>query len=732
MSENGEAMAARKRVPRPPAVTAAPPNETPEATEPVASDLFNRELSWLDFDRRVLAEAADPTNLPLERLKFLAICESNLDEFMMKRVGGLQEQVAGHVSALSPDGRTPSQQLAEIGTAVAPLAGELRRQLRDELAPLLARHGLELVLRWEDLAAADRDFLRGFFDANLFPILTPLGVDTAHPFPFISNLSLSLAVSVRQPGASTPRFARVKVPPSLPRWTRIGESMRFVPLEEVIAHNLDRLFPGMELLEVYAFRVIRNVAVQRHEDAAADLLEAIQEELAERRFAPVVRLEVVPAMPEWMRELLRQELEIGRDEVGEVEAPLGLRDLAPLTQLPLDAIRERPWRSVVPPRLAPGPKGEEPDVFATIAAGDLLVHHPYDSFYNSVQRFVQAAARDPQVLAIKQTLYRTSRASPTVKTLIDAAESGKQVAVIVELKASFEEARNIEWAEALEEAGAHVAYGVVGLKTHAKASLVVRQERDGLRTYSHIATGNYNTDTAELYTDLGLFTCRPEIGADLAQLFNVLTGFVHQPTFARLLVAPFNMRSRSRELIEREVAHARAGRAGRIIAKMNSLEDPQIVRALYEAAQAGVEIDLVVRGLCRLRAGVPGLSERIRVRSIVGRFLEHARIFYFANGGAPEYYLGSADWMSRNLDWRVEAMVPVETPELQGELAAILELQLADNCKAWDLQPDGTWTRRQPAPGEPRRSSQQLLMERAQAHAARPGASDSLAGAAAR
>ncbi|MCL4839026.1 MAG: polyphosphate kinase 1, partial [Thermoanaerobaculia bacterium] len=406
----------------------------------------------------------------------------------------------------------------------------------------------------------------------------------------------------------------------------------------------------------------------------------------------------------------------------EVDHPLALRDLFDLSRLPLPALREPVWRPVTHPRLTPGPKASDPDIFEVIRDGDLLVHHPYDSFASSVQRFLQAAAVDPQVLAIKQTLYRTSRDSPVVKALVEAAERGKQVAVIVELKARFEEARNIEWAEALEEAGAHVAYGVVGYKTHAKVSLVVRQERQGLVSYSHIATGNYNTDTAELYTDLGLFTCDPAIGADVAQLFNVLTGFVHEPEFARLWVAPFNMRERSLALIAREIEHQRAGRGGRIVAKMNSLEDPKVVRALYAASQAGVEIDLIVRGICRLRPGLPGRSERIRVLSIVGRFLEHARIFHFGNGGAPEYYFGSADWMSRNLDWRLEAMVPVDRPELQAELQAILDLQLADNCKAWELQSDGAYRQRTPAPGEPRRASQELLMDRALQRARRAAA----------
>jgi polyphosphate kinase len=527
-------------------------------------------------------------------------------------------------------------------------------------------------------------------------------------------------VAARRPGSGELRFARVKVPPSLPRWVELPRGSRYLPLEELIAAQLESLFPGMELLESYPFRVTRSSDVERYEERPEDLLESIQEQLHERRFAPVVRLEVVPAMPPWMRALLCDELEVADDEVFEVRPPLAARDLFQLCSLPLPGLTVEAWRSVPHPRLALPPGGGEVDLFAVIRDGDLLVHHPYESFAGSVQRFLQQAAADPAVLAIKQTLYRTSRRSPVVQALIEAAERGKQVAVLIELRASFDEERNIEWAEALEEAGAHVAYGVVGLKTHAKVSLVVRQESDGLRSYAHIATGNYNTDTAELYTDLGLFTCDPEIAGDTAQLFNLLTsGHLGEQRFARLLVAPSGMRQGFLSRIAREADHARAGRGGRIQAKMNSLEDPEIVRALYDASVAGVEIDLVVRGVCRLRPGLPGLSERIRVISIVGRFLEHARIFHFANAGAPESFIGSADWMSRNLDRRVEAAVPVAAPELRAELQEILETQLADNCQAWDLRGDGSYERRRPAAGEAPRPSQQRMMAWARARAAR-------------
>jgi len=682
----------------------------PERLEP-ESLFLNREISWLDFNARVLHEAEDAETPLLERLKFVAIFESNLDEFFMKRVGGLKQQLASNIRELPPDNRTPRQQLAEIDRMVRPMLGRERRLFHRELLPALKAHGLEL-LRWEDLKPSERRHLSEEFEKNLFPILTPLAVDPAHPFPFISNLSLSLAVAVKEPGDDELRFARVKAPSSLPRWLQVAGALRFVPLEEVIVHNLERLFPGMEIVEAHPFRVTRNSDVQRNEEEADDLLEAIQEELRERRFATVVRLEVAAGMPQWMRDLLSEQLETRPEDLFEAEGPLGLRDLMQLASVPLPSLKYKPWTPVIRPRLQAADP-EDLDVFAVIAAGDVLVHHPYDSFAGSVQRFIEAAADDPSVLAVKQTLYRTSADSPIMRALIRAAETRKQVAVTVEIKARFDEAANIEWAERLENVGAHVAYGVVGLKTHAKIALVVRQEKEGLRRYTHIATGNYNAETAKLYTDLGLLTTNQELGDDVAQLFNLLTGYVHKPKFKKLLVAPINMRQRFLELIAREVEHQKAGRGGHVIAKMNSLEDPQIIEALYAASAAGVEMDLIVRGICRLRPGVPGQSETVRVISIIGRFLEHARIFYFANGGKPEYFFGSADWMSRNLDYRVEAITPVEEPRLQDELRTILDLQLGDNVKAWDMRADGTFLQRRPAPGEAPRNSQELLMQRA-------------------
>jgi polyphosphate kinase len=523
---------------------------------------------------------------------------------------------------------------------------------------------------------------------------------------------------MKAPGDAAPRFARVKAPHVLPRWVQVTKTLRFVPLEEVIAHNLDRLFPGMEIVESYPFRVTRNADVHRNEETAEDLLEVIQEELRERRFATVVRLEVAKGMPRWMLDLLFDELELGESELYEVEGPLALKDLMSLaSSAPLPSLRFRPWAPVMPSRFHF--EDDEAGLFGAVAAGDILVHHPYESFATSVQRFIETAADDPSVFAIKQTLYRTSAGSPNMQALIRAAEARKQIAVTVEIKARFDEAANIEWAEALEGVGAHVCYGVVGLKTHAKIALVVRQEKDALKSYVHIATGNYNPETAKLYTDLGLFTASEEIAQDVAQLFNMLTGFVYRPKFKKLLVAPISMRQRFLEMIDREVRHHRKGKGGHIIAKMNALDDRQIIDALYEASAAGVEIDLIVRGICQLRPGLPGKSETIRVISIVGRFLEHARIFWFANGGRPETYIGSGDWMTRNLDARVEAAVPIEDPRLQEEVKAILDLQLADNVKAWDMQADGSYVQRRAGEGEEPRSSQDLLMQQALERAGR-------------
>lgn len=675
-----------------------------------AEDFFNRELSWLQFDERVLEEAVDSTVPPLERLKFVAIFGGNLDEFFMKRVGGLKLQLASGVAKVSPDGRTPAEQLAAIGAEVRRLYARQRDVLQGSVLPELARHGVELV-GVAELTEAEREHVGRLFEASVFPILTPLGLDTSHPFPFISNLSLSLAVAVRSPSSAEVRFARVKVPASLPRWLPLPGAHRFVPLGQVIALHLERLFPGLELVESYAFRVTRAADVERNEEPADDLLESVQIELRERRFAPVVRLEVVPDMPAWMRSLLADELEVDAGDLYEVEAPLGTRDLMALASLPLPALREAPWRPVVPARLAPGPDGREADPFRAIAREDLLVHHPYDSFSGSVQRFIQVAAADPAVLAIKQTLYRTSRDSPVVEALIEAAERGKQVAVLIELQARFDEENNIRWAQRLEDVGVHVSYGVAGLKTHAKVMLVVRREGETMRRYVHLGTGNYHPRTARLYTDFGLFTTDPDFGADLTDLFNVLTGFGAPQEYRRLITAPRGMRERFAAMIQREADHARAGRPARILAKMNALVDAALIRALYEASQAGVTVDLIVRGICCLRPGIPGVSDRIRVISVIGRFLEHSRAFYFLNGGAEEVYIGSADWMPRNLDRRIEAVAPVLDPVHRAGIRDQLNLMWQDNRQAWELDADGHYTQRRPPSPDLELATHRALVE---------------------
>jgi polyphosphate kinase len=687
---------------------------------------FNRELSWLDFNWRVLHEAQDPRTPLLERVKFLSITTTNLDEFVSKRVGGLKQQVAAGVDKLTVDGRTPQQQLDEISAVIRDMVEEQNRCFLEDVLPQLAAQGIH-ILDYDALTAAQQDILRERFEREVLPVLTPLIVDPGHPFPFLSNLSLSLAAFVRNPDTNETLFARVKVPENYPRWVPLPERYHYVPLEQVIAHNLERLFPGMEIQEAHPFRVTRKADPDQVPDVADDLLELISEELRERRKADVIRLEVTTSMPPAMRDFIIANLELDPVDVYEINGPLDLGDLMTLATLNFPDLRDPPWKPVTLPRLAaldapPRKKAKKKkkrkrdkrpkDIFAVIRQSDLLVHHPYHSFVASVQRFILDAVEDPDVLAIKQTVYRTAYDSPIIHALIEAAEAGKQVAVLVELKARFDEARNIEWARRLREAGAHVAYGVIGLKTHTKTTLIVRQEPDGIRCYAHIGTGNYHFKTAELYTDLGLMTCRLDICADLIDLFNFLTGYSRQQEYRRLLVAPLNMRRHFLEFIDAEIAHQQAGREGCIIAKMNQLEDPEIIRALYRASQAGVRIDLIVRGLCRLRPGVPGVSENIRVISILGRFLEHPRIYYFRNGGDERFYIGSADWMVRNLDQRVEAITPIEDPALREELRTKLAIMLADNRQAWDLQSDGIYVQRQPAEGEPARGTQAVFMER--------------------
>jgi polyphosphate kinase len=660
--------------------------------------IYNRELSWLDFNWRVLSEALDERNPLLERLKFLAITASNLDEFFRKRVGGLKRQQAAGMANVTLHGWTPEYQIRLISQVVHSMMRCQSDCLLDQVLPALKNEGMR-ICDYAEIDEPQRVRLQEYFRSEIYPILTPLAVDPGHPFPFISNLSLNLAVEMYDPVVAETRFARVKIPPNRARWVSVGGPFEFVPLEQIVIQHLSILFEGMDIVAAHPFRVTRNADIARNEEEADDLLELISEELRERRFAPIVRLEVAESMPKHIRQMLVQEMGIHQSDVYEVSGPLGLADLFPLAEVNLPHLKFEPWTPQIHPAFAGLTRKSRPaDVFGIIRKGDVLVHHPYHSFAGSTQVFVEAAARDPQVLAIKQTLYRTSADSPIVKALIAAAERGKQVAVMVELKARFDEERNIEWARSLEDAGVHVAYGLIGLKTHTKTTLVVREEEDGLRAYAHIGTGNYNPKTATLYTDLGLFTCNPAIGADLMDLFNFLTGYSRQQHFRKLLVAPVTMRRRFIELIETEIANALAGRPARIVAKSNGLDDSEIVHKLYEASQAGVQISLIIRGNCRIRPSLPGISENIEVISIIGRYLEHHRIFYFENNGDPLYFMGSADWMTRNLSARVEAITPVEDRNLQRQLQTILEVCLTDKRQAWKMMSDGRYRRRRSVP----------------------------------
>jgi polyphosphate kinase len=667
---------------------------------------LNRDLQWLEFNRRVLQEAIDPRTPLLERVRFLAIFSSNLDEFFMKRVGGLRRQIDAGVGSPPWEPLSPEQQLRAIRERALELGRIQADCLRNSVLPALREAGIDL-LRWEDLTDAERTEAEAWYRRNVFPILTPLAVDPGHRFPFISNLSVSLGVMLRRPGESEQLFARVKVPELGARLHRFGSSGRFVPLQEIIEHNLDDLFPGMEILKVLPFRVTRNADVERDNEDAEDLLEQIQQQLRERRFARVVRLEISRGANPRLQRFLEEELNIVDEDLYETDGLIDYGILNEIADLDRPELRFPKWTPLDPPGM-PG-DDDDADLFALIRAGDVLVHHPYESFDASVCRFIEQAAADPKVLAIKQALYRTSGDSPFIPNLIRAAEAGKQVAVLVELRARFDEARNIFWARKLEDAGVHVAYGVVGLKTHSKVALVVRQEGNGIRSYVHIGTGNYNPKTARLYEDLGLFTCDPGITEDTVNLFNYMTGRSRQRDYRKLLVAPVTMKRRFIELIEREALLGTPERPGRIIAKMNQLEDRAVTDALYRASQAGVRIDLVVRGFCCIRPGVPGLSENIRVTSVVGRFLEHSRIFWFSAGREDpldgDFYLGSADWMYRNLNTRVEAATPVEARPLRQRLWGILQVALDDRRQVWEMQPDGSYRQRDPAglaPDDPR------------------------------
>jgi len=701
---------------------------------------LNRELSWLEFNRRVLYEAIDPRTPLLERLKFMAIFSSNLDEYFMVRVSGLREQVDAGVAQLSPDGFTPEEQLAAISQRLHPLVKQQHQHFEDVLRPLMATHGIHLR-NFTDLSQKQRDYLQQYFEERIFPVLTPLAVDPGHPFPHISNLSLNLAVVVKDPVRDEERFARIKVPNILPRFIVFPKDLHpqndsnsgawtGIPLEQAIAHNLEFLFPGMTVQECHLFRITRDGDFEFQEEEADDLLLAIEQEISKRRLGgSVVRLEIQSSMPSGVKNTLMDEMDMTEKDVYSLDGLLNLRDLMSFISLPLPELKDPPWTPVIPNRLKwvsdfdPEkniPRLEEgEDIFAIIRHRDLMVHHPYESFAASVQQFITQSAYDPSVLAIKMTLYRTSGDSPIVKALIAAAENGKQVVALVELKARFDEENNINWARKLENAGVHVVYGLVGLKTHTKIVLVVRQEGVGgphslegrIRRYVHIGTGNYNPKTARLYTDLGLLSCREDLGADLTDLFNYLTGYSRQHTYRKLLVAPVNLREQMIIYIRQEIHHSQTGASGQIIAKMNSLVDPTLISILYEASQAGVQIDLIVRGICCLRPGLPGISENIRVISLVGRFLEHSRIFYFHNNGQEQLLIGSADWMPRNLDRRVEAVVPVEEPGIVKDLQEILRTLLADNYQTWELQSDGSYIPRRAAANESLNIAQQRFME---------------------
>jgi polyphosphate kinase len=668
----------------------APEAQAAPVRSPSPTHYLNRELSQLDFDDRVLAMAEDESLPLLERVRFLAILGENVDQFFQVRVAGLKEQMIANLPQTSPDGMTTGEQLVEIHHRAATLLERSTTLFTEQIGPALDRHGVSLVTAG-GLSDADRDYLGAEFRARIFPVLTPLAVDPAHPFPYISHLSLNLAVMVRDPVRPTMRFARVKVPPLLPRFITLPGGKRFIPLEQVISMHLEALFPGMEIVSNHPFRVTRDADLDLVDEEAADLLEAIQNELRrQQRKARVVRLEADAGMSDEVLDLLVRELELDATDVYRVNGLLDLSSLWSVYALDRPDLKDEPWTPVTQKRLQ-GHGSEAADIFKALQDGDILVHHPYDSFVTSAEAFIDQAARDPDVLAIKQTLYRTSGpVSPIVRALIRAAETGKQVVALVELKARGDEQANIAWAQALEQVGVHVVYGVVGLKTHAKVALVVRRELESICRYVHVGTGNYNPKTAQIYEDVGLLSADPELGTDVSELFNFLTGYSRQRRFGRLLVAPGGLRSSVIRLIRREAARA-AG--GRIILKVNSLVDGEIVEALYAASQSGTEIDLIVRGVCSLRPGVPGLSERIRVRSLVGRFLEHSRLFRFGPDGEAEYYLGSSDLMPRNLDRRVEAMVPVDDKALQARLSQILDVELQDDVLAWQLHADGSWSR---------------------------------------
>lgn len=716
-----------------------PASSSPSSTAPARATYLNREISWIDFNERVLEEAFDTNNPLLERVKFLAIFASNLDEFFMIRVSGIKQQIAAHVLKRSPDGMTPEEQHQAIHARLVPLIKKKRQLLREDLMPSLMVNGIH-IYDYHQLNTAQRQAMTDFFQRQVFPVLTPLAFDPGHPFPHISNLSLNLAVVVRDVEEGE-LFARVKVPEVLPRLVPLPSHLCtlssvapaeegdtpaespspspqltepsshscshacFVWIEQVIMAHLSQLFSGLEVVEAYPFRITRDADLEIEEDEADDLLRTIEQSVRQRRFGKVVRIEVDDRMPDRIRQLLMRHLEVGPRDLYTVQGPLGLSDLMLLAKLDRPDLKFAPMTPGLPLVLQ-----QCTDIFSAIRQQDILLHHPYDSF-SAIIDFIQTAAADPQVLAIKQTLYRVGSNSPIVKALMSARESGKQVSVLVELKARFDEENNITWARALERTGVHVVYGLKGLKTHSKIALVVRQEEGAIRLYVHLGTGNYNATTARIYTDLGLLTCDPDIGADAVELFNSLTGYSRQQQYRKLLVAPVSLRKQFLALIEREIQTHQEHGQGHMIFKMNALVDPQMIEAIYRASQAGVRIDLIPRGICCLRPGIPGLSETITVRSIIGPFLEHNRIFYFFNGGKEEVYLGSADLMQRNLDRRIEVLFPIESPKLLRFIRdVLLETYLRDNVHSRILQPDGTYVRVSRQPDEPIVDSQSIAM----------------------
>ncbi|GAB4062169.1 RNA degradosome polyphosphate kinase [Angustibacter speluncae] len=723
-----QARAGAPRASTPPRVPLAPEPDADEREELPVDRFLDRELSWLAFNERVL-ELAEDASLPLlERVRFTAIFASNLDEFFMVRVAGLKRRIATGLAVTAASGLEPREVLDAIAARAKALMERHAELFATVLRPALADEQIHLVT-WDSLSATERERLHEIFAERVFPVLTPLAVDPAHPFPYISGLSLNLAIVVRNPSTDTEHFARVKVPPLLPRFVEVEpdpvdpevaasgthhvRTTRFLGLEDLIAVHLDQLFPGMEVVEHKTFRVTRNEDVEVEEDDAENLLQALEKELLRRRFGPPVRLELSEDVGDRVRDLLVRELGVTDSEVYTLPEPLDLRGLNAVADVDRHDLHYPKFVPKTHPHLTDGRESSKPsNIFAAIRKGDVLLHHPYDSFSTSVQAFLEQAAADKRVLAIKQTLYRTSGDSPIVDALIDAADAGKQVLALVEIKARFDEQANISWARKLEQAGVHVVYGIVGLKTHAKLSLVVRQESDGIRRYCHVGTGNYNPKTARLYEDLGLLTCDAEVGEDLTRLFNQLSGYAPKTAYRRLLVAPRSLRRGLVRRIEEEVAHHEAGRPARVRIKVNSMVDEEVIDALYRASTAGVPVDVVVRGICSLRPGVPGLSENIRVRSVLGRFLEHSRVFAFAGGGDPVTYIGSADMMHRNLDRRVEALVRLTDPGHLAELDHLLDLTMDEGTAAWRLGPDGRWSGHQVDPdGVPLRDLQAALIE---------------------